>query len=250
MKKYIAIIVVAFACFLLGGCGDETAPTIEGVEETVDVQCGTEFNLTDYVSEKITIKDDSGDEPEITINCDEKVYDTKTGKINTGIDGEYVVKISAKDAADNTADKEFTLKLNPIHVTKDNKTPVIYDGKYAKIQLKEFRHGDVYGEQGYAIKTEVENKTDQDLSFYFSGRNGRTTINKHQIPFSLFDDTDVVGAGLIGTVDQAIEDEDIPDDVGTIKEIRTKYCINESVGDFENEPVIQIPVIFDVNAAD
>lgn len=31
MKKYIAVIAVSCACFLLGGCGDKTAPTIEGV---------------------------------------------------------------------------------------------------------------------------------------------------------------------------------------------------------------------------
>lgn len=247
MKKYIAIIVVAFACFLLGGCGDETAPTIEGVEETVDVQCGTEFNLTDYVSEQIEIKDDSGEDPEVTINCDEKVYDNKTGKVNTGKDGEYVVKITAKDAAENTTEKEFTLKLNPIHITKDNKTPVVYDGEYAKIQFTEFSHGDVYGEQGYHIKSEIENKSDEDLSINLTGRDGLTVINKHQIPVYVFDDSDVIGAGLINTVDQSINDSDIPEDIGTIKEIKTTYSIKKAGSD---ERILTIPVIIDVNIAD
>lgn len=247
MKKYIAIIVVAFACFLLGGCGDETAPTIEGIEETVDVQCGTELNLTDYVNENIEIKDDSGEEPEITINCDEKVYDNKTGKVDTSKDGEYVVKISAKDAAENTTEKEFTLRLNPIHVTKDNKTPVIYDGEYAKIQLTEFTHGDIYGNQGYHIKSEVENKTDETLSINLTGHDGLSSINKHQIPVYVFDDSNVIGAGLIGTVDQSIEDQDIPDDVGTIKEIKTTYSIKKEGSD---DRILTIPVIIDVNIAD
>jgi predicted small secreted protein len=247
MKKYIAIIVVAFTCFLLGGCGDKTAPTIEGVKETVDVQCGTDFNLTDYVSKKIEIKDDSDEEPEVVINCDKKVYDNKTGKVNTGKDGEYKVKITAKDAAANTTEKEFTLRLNPIHVTKDNKTPVIYDGKYAKIRLKEFSHGDVYGTQGYHIKTEVENKTDEDLSINLTGKDGLTVINKHQISVYVFDDSDVVGAGLINTVDQSIEDSDIPDDIGTIKEIKTTYSIKKAGSD---KRILTIPVIIDVNVAD
>ena len=247
MRKYISVIMVACAFFLLVGCGDEVPPMIEGVEDTVDIQCGTDFNLTDYVSEKIEIKDDSGKDPEITIECDEKVYEKETGKIDTSKYGEFPVKITAKDAADNTTEKEFTLNLNPIHVTKDNKTPVVYDGEYAKIQLKEFRHGDVYGEQGYFIKSEVENKTDETLSINLTGRDGLTTINKHQIPVYVFDDSDVVGAGLITSVEQSIEDAEIPEDVGTITEIITTYSIKKEGSD---DRILTIPMIIDVNAAD
>lgn len=246
MKKYFVFLVLAFSCLLLGGCGDNTAPTIEGVKENVNIQCGTDFNLTDYVSDKIKIKDDSGEDPEVTIDCDKKIYDNKIGKINTSVDGEYKVKISAKDAAGNTADKEFTLKLNPIHITKKNKTPIVYDGKYAKIQLKEFSHGDVNGYQAYHIVSEVENKTDEALSINLTGRDGLTSINKHQILVYVLDDSDVVGAGLISTVEQAIYDEDIPDNVGTIKEIKTTYSIKKAGSD---NRIITIPVIIDVNTA-
>lgn len=247
MRKYIAVFTLAIACFLLGGCGDETAPTIEGVQESVDIQCGTDFNLTDYVSEDLVIKDDSGKDPEVTIECDEKVYEKETGKIDTSKYGEFPVKITAKDASDNTAEKEFTLNLNPVRLTKDNKTPVVYDGEYAKIQIKEFRHGDVYGDQGYYIESEIENKTDENLSINLTGRDGLTVINKHQIPVYVFDDTNNIGAGLIGTVEQSINDSDIPEDIGTITEIITTYSIKK--GDSEDR-IFTIPLIIEVNAAE
>ncbi len=44
--------------------------------------------------------------------------------------------LTATDSAENSTNAKFTLKLNPIHVTKDNKHPVIYDGKYGKEILK------------------------------------------------------------------------------------------------------------------
>ena len=247
MRKYIAVFALVAACFLLGGCGDETAPTIEGAQESVDVQCGTDFNLTDYVNENLVIKDDSGKDPEVTIECDEKVYEKETGKIDTSKYGEFAVKITAKDAAEKKKKKEFTLNLNPVRLTKDDKTPVVYDGEYAKIQIKEFRHGDVYGEKGYYIESEVENKTDEGLSINLTGRDGLTVINKHQIPVYVFDDSNNIGAGLIGTVEQSINDSDIPEDIGTIKEIITTFSIKKEGSE---DRIFTIPVIIEVNAAE
>ena len=74
-----------------------------------------------------------------------------------------------------------------------------------------------------------------------------TVINKHQIPVYVFDDSDVIGAGLINTVDQSINDSDIPEDIGTIKEIKTTYSIKKAGSD---ERILTIPVIIDVNIAD
>lgn len=247
MKKSIFILIALCTCFMLAGCGDTTAPTIEGVEDTVQIQCGTDFNLTDYVSQNIKVKDDSGEEPALTIKCDKNVYDKKTGKINTSKYGEFQVMLTATDSAENSTNAKFTLKLNPIHVTKDNKHPVIYDGKYGKITFNDASHGNIEGTDQYFFTLDVENNSDTSVSVYFGSSS--TTINKYQT--GAYYTIAPIGSGNRGKAEISIYDEDIPDDVGTIKEIITAVGMCEYISDDEDgDEYLRVPMIIDVNVID
>ena len=70
---------------------------------------------------KFLISDDvTVDLKEYYTECDEKVYDSISGKVDTCYSGEFPVKLSAKDEAGNEGSLDFVLKLNPVHVTKEN----------------------------------------------------------------------------------------------------------------------------------
>lgn len=126
-KIVVCGLMAALACFALTGC-DNTPPEIVGLdEENVEVMCGTEFNLNDYIRDNIegvTDETDDGtkeyglDELDYSITCDGEIYDSETGAIDTGEFGDYNVTLSVKDEADNEASKSFTLTLNPIEVQK------------------------------------------------------------------------------------------------------------------------------------
>ena len=244
-KTLALCVIVVFECALFCGCGDETPPEIGGIEDVVEVQCGTDFNLTEYLDEKIKVTDDSGEDIDYKVKCDKKVYDSKTGEIDTSQYGEYKVTLTATDNAENSTDAEFTLKLNPIHVTKENKTPIIYDGKYGKISFVEASHGYIDGIDQYEFILDVENDTDTSVDVYFGSSS--TTINKYQT--GAYYTIAPIGAGNRGKAEISIYDEDIPEDVGTIREIVTAVAMTENTGDDEAEGTkyVRVPMIIDVS---
>ena len=160
---------------------DKTNPVIEGLEagSVIEVQCGTQFNLNEYLKDKISISDNvTMDLKEYYTECDEKVYDSISGKVDTCYSGEFPVKLSTKDEAENEGSLDLVLKLNPVHVTKENPLPVVYDGEYGTIKIKDFKYDDKYGKNEYRVIFDIENKTSNDMIVCL----GETFINDYQIP--------------------------------------------------------------------
>ncbi len=88
---------------------------------------------------KISISDDvTVDLKEYYTECDEKVYDSISGKSRYLLLRRISVKLSAKDEAGNEGSLDFVLKLNPVHVTKENPHPVVYDGEYGNYYNQRF----------------------------------------------------------------------------------------------------------------
>ena len=222
---------------------DTEAPIISGIEEELIVQCGSDFNLNDYIKERVNITDNTtnGEIP-YSILCDEEAYEHATGKLITTNYGDFTVVLSAKDEAGNEATVEFKLVLAPIHISVDNLTPIVYDGEFARIQLLNFKHGSFYGEKQYLFTFEVDNKTDELIDVYF--RSSYTTINRYQI--QAYYTIEPIGAGNIGRAEIHIYDKDIPENVGVIEQIITRIGIKTHDSD---EAMYHIPMIIDVNAA-
>lgn len=223
---------------------DKTNPVIEGLEagSVIEVQCGTQFNLNEYLKDKISISDNvTMDLKEYYTECDEKVYDSISGKVDTCYSGEFPVKLSTKDEAENEGSLDLVLKLNPVHVTKENPHPVVYDGEYGTIKIKDFKYGDIYGMKQYYIEFDIDNKTSDDMLVYLTRD---TFINDYQIG-AYYTITSIAG-GKKGTMESHIYNEDIPQNIG-------KYSIIESnVGIAKNQEdgsYYRIPIIFDVNVS-
>lgn len=223
---------------------DITKPEIKGLEtgSTIEVQCGTEFNLNEYLKDKISISDDvTADLEEYYTECDEKVYDSISGNVNTCLSGEFPIKLSVKDEAGNKGKLNLVLKLNPIHVTKENPNPVVYDGEYGTIQIKEFRHGEIYGEKEYYVAFEVNNKTTENMIVCLTSD---TFINDYQVG-SYYTITSIA-PGKRGTMESHIYDSSIPNDVGEYSVIESNVGISENS---EDGSYYGIPIIFDVNVS-
>lgn len=129
MKRKVIVcgMILALMCFVLTGC-DNTPPTINGLDEqNVEIECGTNFNLNDYIFENVSgITDETDDgtkeynltDLEYVITCEGDIYNNETGVINTGEFGDFPVTLQVKDEAGNETTKTFTLKLNPIKIEK------------------------------------------------------------------------------------------------------------------------------------
>lgn len=128
MKKIITftvVLVMALAmATLLSGCGGDDL-TLSGVKGPIKIDCGTEFNLDDYLNENLTIKDASENSDKeyklkdltYEITCDE-IYNAETGAIDTSEYGKFEGQLVINDENAGKANFDFTLKLNPISVEK------------------------------------------------------------------------------------------------------------------------------------
>ena len=58
MKKHLIIIIALLGiCLCLSGCSP--APTLSGIDNTIEIDCGTTFNLKDYLNENLKIVTES-----------------------------------------------------------------------------------------------------------------------------------------------------------------------------------------------
>lgn len=123
-KKIILCIGITLViCVSLTGC-DREAPVIKGIDSVIELDCGTKFNLKDYLNENADITDETDDgsvqyklsELEYTIKCNGDVYNAETGEFNTEQFGNYDVELSVKDKRNNNTTFAFTVKLNPLHM--------------------------------------------------------------------------------------------------------------------------------------
>lgn len=122
-RVLLCIGIALIICVSLTGC-DREAPVISGIDSVIELDCGTKFDLEDYLNENADITDETDDgsvqyklsELEHTIKCNEDVYNAETGEFNTEQFGNYDVELSVKDKSNNNTTFAFTVKLNPLHM--------------------------------------------------------------------------------------------------------------------------------------
>ena len=125
MRKLLLSLLVIVIPLVLGAC-DTTEPVLKGINETVEVQCGSEFNLDQYLNENLKITDETDEgkvdyklkDLEYKITCDDYVYNAETGNVETRDYGTYDVELVVKDESRNKAKLSFQLFLNPVEVEK------------------------------------------------------------------------------------------------------------------------------------
>lgn len=223
MKKIITLVAVTIMVFalatLLTGCGGNY-PTLTGVKGTVKIDCGTDFNLDNYLNDNLKITDEIDDSTkeyklkdlEYEISCEGDIYNSETGAVDTSDFGKFATELTVKDENGGKATLEFTLKLNPLIV-----------------------------EKGYYIYGDDSANSGLSLMGYCSYTNGSSKALKiDSIEFQYFDDDGImvcstnmpetapmyVGNGQTGygvdtysTIDASIEDES---DVTSVK-VNIKY---------------------------
>lgn len=165
----IAMLVVVCACLACTGC-DRDAPELSGIDKKVEIVCGTDFNLKAYLKDHVKIKDKTDDgtkDYELTdlkysIKCDDRVYDDKTGAVDTGEAGTFDVKLTVKDEAGNSSDLDFKLEINPLKIEKGY---YIYEGL-----------GDKDTVLGFASFENLSKKTlkIEDIKVEYLDKNGTT----------------------------------------------------------------------------
>lgn len=238
---------------LLTGCAekvkeepkDTEAPVIKVDDSALSIEqnCGTELNLKDYFKDKVEVTDNVDKDLSYKISANKDYYEKKSGDVDTEEVAEFKGKITAIDKTGNKTSKEFSVKLNPIVVSVDNRTPLVYDGKYGKITVLSFRHGYIDGMDQYQIRFEVENRMDESIAVYLPNNN--TSINNYQIN-AYYSDISIT-PGLTGIMECDIYEEDIPDSVGHYTQINTYACIAKE-GD--KKSFFGIPMILNVDAAE
>ncbi len=150
MRSKVTVLVafVILGCFALTGC-DTTPPVLNGLEgENVEIECGTDFNLTDYVSANLAISDETDDgvvdyqlnDLEYTISCSGDVYDTESGAVDTGEIGVYEVVVTVKDESNNESQTSFAFSLNPLIIEKDFYVYKEYDDRFAAMGFCSFEN--------------------------------------------------------------------------------------------------------------
>ena len=133
-KVFLCIGIALVICVSLTGC-DREAPVISGIDSVIELDCGTKFNLEDYLNENIDITDETDDgsvqyklsELEHMIKCNGDVYNADTGEFNTEQFGNYDVELSVKDKSNNNTTFAFTVKLNPLHMSSSLEVVVEID---------------------------------------------------------------------------------------------------------------------------
>lgn len=224
---------------------DKEAPKISGIEEDIDIKSGVEYNFKEYVAKKISIKDNVTKEiADYNISCDNEAFEQGTGNVDTRNAQTLEFSISAKDEAGNEASVKTNLIIKPVHITKDDPKPIIYDGKYGTIKLVSFTHGEKYGTLGYTWIFECKNKTENNCEYYFAS--DLTFIKDYQVE-NYYIDSNIVAPGKIGQVEFGIDDEKIPEGVGDYNQIQSALCIRYPD---DEHSFHYITLLFDTNAAD
>ena len=223
---------------------DKVAPVISGIDEEIDIQSGIEYNIKDFIAEKISISDNVSEGiTDYNITCENEAFEQGTGKIDTRRAQTLEFSISAKDEAGNEAIVKTNLNINPIHITRDNPNPVIYDGQYGTVKLVSFTHGEKYGEPEYNWVFECKNMAEKRVMYYFPST--ETFIKDYQVT-SYYYDTPEVAPGKIGQGEFGLPDEEIPEGVGDYNQIQTLFCMSYPE---EEHSFHYISVVFDTNAA-
>lgn len=125
-KTMVLLICMVFVCLCFTGC-DREAPALSGIDDLVEIQCGTDFNLKEFLNSSLEISDKISKDETITykleeldydIECDNSIFDNETGEINTEDFGTFKVKVTVSDKSKNKSTLEFDLFLNPLVIEK------------------------------------------------------------------------------------------------------------------------------------
>lgn len=234
---------------------DTIPPTVTGLKqnESIPVVCGTDFNLKEFLENKVEITDNvSGMIEEYKVHVkknivdsvtNEPVYDEHSGKLETIVSGNITLSLSTEDEAGNETEIPFSIELVPIRLTKENPKPMVYDGEYGLVQVQSFEHGYIFGQNQFVITFYVENKTEGQLIVHLPS-NG-TFIDNYQIQSRYYLPGDV-SAGKRGTAKCSINDEDIPEELSGFQQIETMVCFREK--SIDEHSFYRIPMIIDVDA--
>ena len=88
-------------------------------EDLIEMDCGTPFNVKDYLKEHVSLSNQSGDAQyqlddfDYTIDCDESVYNANTGTFDTTKFGEFPIKFTIESESFDNNTVSFKVKLNP-----------------------------------------------------------------------------------------------------------------------------------------
>lgn len=125
-KRLLFVLIAITMCLSLSSC-DRSKPEISGIKKTVTVVCGEDFNLEDYLNENAVINDTLEDDVEKTytldqlehtIKCDESIYNSETGDVDTSDLGNYEVELKVADEAGNKTKVQFKLNLYPFEIKR------------------------------------------------------------------------------------------------------------------------------------
>lgn len=94
------------------------------LDEVIEMDCGTLFNVNDYFSENLKIV--NADETteyklndfDYTIDCPETVYNAASGKLDTGKFGEYDATLTINSESFENNKVSFAIQLNPLAIEK------------------------------------------------------------------------------------------------------------------------------------
>ncbi len=225
---------------------DKTAPTFAGLEDgaTIEVKGGVEFNLDEYLGEKLKVTDDVTEgQLDYHIDCESDAYDSATGSFDTQSAAEYPVTLVAKDEAGNEGKLGLVVKVVPIRVTKDDPTPLIYEGEYGTIRVKGFVHDTRYEIPAYYLDLEVANSSDKTIVAYLFS--SYTAINNQQVGAYYVDNS--IPSGYTGVMECEIHDSDIPDGIGEYSSIESLVGIAEAGS---GSALYRIPISLDVNISE
>ena len=234
---------------------DTTAPKISGIKpnEKLSITCGTEFNLKEYLDDNIKITDDvSGEINEYNIRVikdvvddvtEKSLYNPASGEITTIVDGMLEFEILAKDSAGNEAAVKMGIELLPVHLSVENAKPVICDVEYGLIQIQNFQHGYIYGQNQYLITFYVENKTSDSMVVHLAAE---TFINDYQIISGRYL-PGIISAGKRGIIECIITDDNIPYELRDYPQIETTVCLRRD--EMDEHSYYRVPLLIDIDAA-
>lgn len=217
---------------------DKEKPVIHGIKEgeIVDIEFGEKFNLEDFLDEKTTFTDNVSKEiDEYLMETADNIFNSKTADVDTMQPGEYDSNISIEDEAGNKTVVNFVLNIKPLHISKENKYPVIYDGDYGVVSLDDVAHKT--SDDSFILKLKINNTSDVPISAYLSS----VYINDYQI--NAYTDAKIIDAGKKGNMNSYIYKKEIPEEVSDYSQIEgTIYIASQTMmGDM----YAYIPVIID-----
>ena len=104
------------------------------VEDLIEMDCGTPFNVKDYLKEHVSLSNQAGDvkyqldDFDYTIDCDESVYNANTGTFDTTKFGEFTIKFTIESESFDNNSVSFKVKLNPLVIEKD---AYVYENEFS-----------------------------------------------------------------------------------------------------------------------